>query len=81
MPAFHIRTQEHIIVATMVLHNFIRAHENNDLGRGLSTWGIFGSSKGGHYDEMAYVISSLDKPEMKVIRNNITTSICRMPPS
>ena len=81
MPVFHIRTQEHIIVTTMVLHNFIRAHENNDLGHGLSTWGIFGSSKGGHYDEMAYVISSLDKPEMKVVRNNITASICGMPPS
>ena len=81
MPAFHIRTQEHIIVATMVLHNFIRAHENNDLGRGLSTWGIFGSNKGGHYDEMAYMISSLDKPEMKVVRNNIIAFICGMPPS
>ena len=36
MTAFHIRTQERIIVATMVFNNFIRAHENSNLGRGLS---------------------------------------------
>ncbi|XP_075652591.1 uncharacterized protein LOC142622913 [Castanea sativa] len=36
MPPFHICTQCHIIVATMVLHNFIRAHENNDVERSRS---------------------------------------------
>ena len=81
MPAFHIHTQEHIIVATMVLHNFIKAHENSNLGRGLSAWGICGSSEGGHYDEMAHVLSSLDEPEMKLVRNNITASIFRIRPS
>ena len=80
MPAFHICTQECIIVATMVLHNFIRKHENNDLERGHSAWGTYGSSEGGHYDEMTHVISSLDKTEMKLIQNNITSSICRMCP-
>ena len=64
----------------MVLHNFIRAHENNDLERGHSAWGTYGSSEGGHYDEMAHVISSLDKTEMKLVQNNITSSICRMCP-
>ena len=39
------------------------------------------SSEGGYYDDMAHVISSLDEPEMKVVRNNITASICGMPPS
>ena len=78
MTAFHIRTQERIIVATMVFNNFIRAHENSNLGRGLSAKGTCGSSEGGHYDEMTHVISSLDEPEMKVVRNNITASICRM---
>ena len=81
MPAFHIHTQERIIVATMVLHNFIKAHENSNLGRGLSAWGICGSSEGGYYDEMTHVISSLDELELKVVRNNITASICGMPPS
>ena len=33
MSSFHIRTQTRIIVATIVLHNFIRAHENNDVER------------------------------------------------
>ena len=80
MPAFHIHTQERIIVATMVLHNFIKAHENSNLGRGLSAYGTCGSSEGGHYDEMTHVISSLDKPGMKVVRNNITTLICGVPP-
>ena len=49
---------------------FIRVHENGDLGRGLSTWGTFGSSEGGHYGEMAHVNFSLDEPKMKVVRNN-----------
>ena len=64
----------------MVLHNFIRAHENNDLERGHSAWGTYGSSEGSHYDEMTHVISSLDKTEMKLVQNNITSSICRMCP-
>ena len=80
MPAFHIHTQEHIIVATIVLHNFIRAHENSDLECGHSTRDTYRSSEGGHYDEMTHVISSLDKTEMKLIQNNITSSICRMCP-
>ena len=81
MPGFHIHTQEHIIVATMVLHNFIRAHENSDLECEHSTRGTYRSSEGGHYDEMAHVISSLDEPEMKLVRNNITASIFRIRPS
>ena len=36
MPPYDIRIQEHIIVAKMVLHNFIRTQEDNDLGQGLS---------------------------------------------
>ena len=62
----------------MVLHNFIRVHENSDLKRGHSARGTYGSSEGGYYDEMTHVISSLDELEMKVVRNNITASICRM---
>ena len=81
MPAFHICTQECIIVATMVLHNFIRAHENNDVERGHFAWGKYGSSEGGHYDGMTHVISILDEAEVKEVRNNITASICRMRPS
>ena len=81
MPHFHIRTQNRIIVATMVLHNFIRAHENNDVERGHFAWGKYGSSEGGHYDGMTHVISILDEAEVKEVRNNITASICRMRPS
>ena len=81
MPPYDIRIQECIIVATMVLHNFIRAHEDNDLKQGLSKWGTCESSKEGYYNEMTHVISSLDEPEMKVVWSNITASICRMPPS
>ena len=65
----------------MVLHNFIRAHENNDLEHGHSAWGTYGSSEGGHYDGMTHVISILDEAEVKEVRNNITASICRMRPS
>ena len=81
MPHFHIRTQNRIIVATMVLHNFIRAHKNNDVERGHFARGKYGSSEGGHYDGMAHVISILDETKMKEVQNNITTSICRMRPS
>ena len=70
-----------LIVATTVLHNFIKAHENNDIERGHSTQGTYGNSKEIHYEERAHVISILDETEMKEVRNNITTSICRMRPS
>ena len=48
MSAFCIRTQDRIIVATMVLRNFVRAHEiNNDVERSRSTGGTsFGSERG-----------------------------------
>lgn len=77
MPQFHIRTQSYIIVATMVLHNFIRAHEiNNDVERFRSTGGTSGPSESGHYDPVAHMISILDEPEMKEVRDSITASIC-----
>ncbi|KAL0008009.1 hypothetical protein SO802_009511 [Lithocarpus litseifolius] len=76
MPAFHIRTQNYIIVATMVLHNFIRAHDQNDVNPGRSASDASGSSENGHYDGVADVVSYLDEAEMKQIRNSITASIC-----
>ena len=81
MPPFHIRTQCRIIAATMVLHNFIRAHENNDVECSKSARDTYGCSKGGHYDDMAHVISILDEAEMKEVRDNITASVCSMCPS
>ena len=51
MSAFCIRTQGRIIVATMVLRNFIRAHEiNNDVERSRSTGSTSGHSERGHYN-------------------------------
>ncbi|KAL0001299.1 hypothetical protein SO802_015080 [Lithocarpus litseifolius] len=77
IPPFHIRTQGHIIVATMVLHNFFRAHEiNNDVERYRSIRGTSGRSEIGHFDAVAHMISILDEIEMKVVRDNITASIC-----
>ena len=81
MSPFHIRTQNCIIVATMVLHNFIRAHKNNDVERERSAQGTYGNSEGSHYDGMIHVILILDEAKIKEVRNNITTSICRMCPS
>ena len=81
MSPFHLRTQNRIIVAKMVFHNFIRTHENNDVERGHSAQDTYGSSKGSHYDGMTHVISSLDETEMKEVQNNITALICRMRPS
>ena len=65
----------------MVLHNFIKTHEDNDLGQGLSRGGTCQSSKGGYCNEMTHVIFCLDELEMKVVLNNIIASICGMPPS
>ena len=80
MPQFHIRTQGHIIVATMVLHNFIRTHENNDVDHSKSVEGTFGRCEKGYYDVVAHMISILDDSEMKEIRDNITTLIYTMRP-
>ena len=77
IPVFHICTQNRIIIVTIVLHNFIRTHENNDVERGHSAYGTYGISERGHYDEVAYVVSYLDEAEMREVRNNITTSICK----
>ena len=77
MPRFHIRTQSRIIVATMVLHNFVRAHEINNNGNSSRyTRGTSGRSERGHYDAMAHAISIFDEPKMKQVRDNITASIC-----
>ena len=77
MPGKSIHTQSKIIVATMVLHNFVRAHEiNNDVKRFRSISGTSGRSERGHYDAVAHAISMLDEPEMKQVRDNITASIC-----
>ena len=81
MPPFHICTQGHIIVATMVLHNFIKAHENNDVEHSRSTQGTYGRSEEGHYNVMTHMISILDEAKMKEVCDNIISSICRMCPS
>ena len=77
MPPFKMRTQNLIIVATMVLHNFVRAHEiNNNVNSSRYTGGTSKRSERGHYDAEAHAISILDEPEMKQVRDNITASIC-----
>ena len=77
MPGKSIHTQSKIIVATMVLHNFVRAHEINNNGNSSRyTRGTSGRSERGHYDAVAHAISMLDKPEMKQVRDNIIVSIC-----
>ena len=47
MSSYDICIQECIIVTTMVLHNFIRAHEDNDGFLG----GTCQSNEGGYYNE------------------------------
>ena len=80
MPLFHIRTQGHIIVVTMILHNFIRTHENNDVDHSRSIEGTSGRCERGYYDVVAHMISILDDFEMKKVHDNITTSIYMMRP-
>ena len=78
MPNFKVDTQNKIIVATMALHNFVRAHGINNNGEcSRSTGGTSAHSERGHYnDAVAEAISILDEPEMKQVRIDITTSIC-----
>ena len=77
MPGKSIHTQSKIIVATMVLHNFVRAHQINNNGNSSRyRRGTSGHSERGHYDAVADAISMLDEPEMKQVRDNITASIC-----
>ena len=77
MPPFKIHTQNLIIVATMVLHNFVRAHEiNNDASCSRSIGGTSFGNERGHYDVVAKAILILDEPEMKQVRIDITTLIC-----
>ena len=77
MPGKSIHSQSKIIVATMVLHNFVRVHEiNNNVNSSRYTWGTSGHSERGHYDVVEHAISILDEPEMKQVRDNITASIC-----
>ena len=76
MPAFNICTQNYIIVTTMVFHNFIRAHDHNDIPHSRVARGTYGGSEGGHYDGVADVVSYLDLDKMKEVRNNITALIC-----
>ena len=80
MPPFHIRTQGHIIIATTVLHNFIRTHENNDVDHSRSVEGTSGRSEKGYYDVVAHMISILDDFEIKKVHDNITASIYMMRP-
>ena len=77
MPSFKIHTQNLIIVAIIVLHNFVRAHEiNNGAPRSGSRGGTSFDNERGHYDAVADAISILDEPEMKLVHDNITASIC-----
>ena len=76
MTAFNIRTQNYIIVATMILHNFIRAHDHNDIPHSRVAQGTYGGSEGGHYKGVTDVVSYLDSDEMKEVQNIITTLIC-----
>ena len=69
MPVFHIRTQERIIVATMVLHNLLEHMKTVTLDVGFL--------HGAHLEVAREVITvkwhvnfSLDEPKMKVVRNN-----------
>ena len=76
MPSFKIHTQNLIIVATMVLHNFVKAHEiNNNASCSRSRGGTSFGNERGHYDAVVESISILDEPEMKQVRIDITTSI------
>jgi hypothetical protein len=75
MPSYDIEDQRNIVVATCVLHNFIRIHDREDEG---FKWDELGSNadEGGEYSSSQESMENIHHEEMKVIRDNIARSIC-----
>ena len=79
MPPYDIKHQRNIIVATCVLHNFIRKHDKEDeefnwdehgLDRPRSNSSEKGSSRQAN-------VEKIQDEEMKFVRDKIARSICR----
>ena len=75
MPSYDIEDQRNIVVATCVLHNFIRIHDREDE---RFKWDELGSNadERGEYSSSQENMENIHYEEMKVICDNIAQSIC-----
>ena len=75
MPSYDIEDQRNIVVATCVLHNFIRIHDREDEG---FKWDELGSNadEGGEYSNSQESMENIHHEEMKVICDKIARFIC-----
>ena len=75
MPSYDIEDQRNIVVATCVLHNFIRIHDREDE---RFKWDELGSNadERGEYNSSQENMENIHYEEMKVICDNIAQSIC-----
>ncbi|XP_075675018.1 uncharacterized protein LOC142644255 [Castanea sativa] len=78
MPSYDIKDQRNIIVATCVLHNYIRKHDREDKGFKWDKHNLdkpeSNSSEEGSSSQAN--IENIHDKEMKVIRDRIARSIC-----
>ena len=75
MSSYDIEDQRNIVVATCVLHNFIRIHDREDEG---FKWDELESNanEGGEYSSSQKSMENIHHEEMKVICDKIARSIC-----
>jgi hypothetical protein len=78
MPSYDIKDQMFIVVATAVLHNFIRIHDRKDKG---FKWDESNSDNLESNDDETRSkgqenIGNIHDEEIKVVRDNIARSIC-----
>ncbi|XP_075634759.1 uncharacterized protein LOC142607218 [Castanea sativa] len=78
MPPYDIKHQRNIIVATCVLHNFIRKHDREDEGFNWDEHGLDRprSNSSGEGSSRQANIENIQDEEMKFVRNKIARSIC-----
>ena len=71
MPSYDIEDERNIVVATCVLHNFIRIHDREDEG---FKWDE--SNTGETHRSAQENMENIQDEEMKIICDNIARSIC-----
>jgi hypothetical protein len=78
MLSYHIKDQMLIVVASVVLHNFIRIHDRKD--KGFKWDKSISDDLESNDDETGSIsqenIGNIHDEKMKVVRDNIARSIC-----
>ena len=78
MPPYDIKHQRNIIVATCVLHNFIRKHDRENEGFNWDEHGLDRprSNSSGEGSSRQANVENIQDEEMKFVRDKIARSIC-----